>query len=122
MAGNSVDSALDESRAALLQGIRSHAPSDDDVTSFVEQFRDDFTREIKSNDTWAHDREHVLALSRAIGAFAEFLAIRDSQKAITLEELNHAYLTMKDDCGPLKRSLASPRGKYCTGVSSDVLA
>ena len=109
---------LTQCRNAVLSGIRKKKPKPggDDMKTFIGQFKRPFEQTIGAHNTWAKDKEHILALARAIGALAEFYAVKAAKPIVTYDELQAAYRMLGPQCPPVQRGRITIFGKYCTGV------
>jgi hypothetical protein len=110
--------ALMECGAQVIASIHNLPIDPRDVTRFVELFRRDFSNALKMGgnpaDVWLRDRPRVTTLARAIGAFAEFLAIADPAKpgAVGFDHLIGSYRVLGPQC---HRELKILR-QYCETV------
>lgn len=114
-----VDAALGECRDAIRGSIEQLSVADGELDAFVAVFRTDFEREFQAAqarkvDKWSHDRQRVTALARAIGAFAEFLAVADSAQYVSNTHLTLAYRVIGPSCKP-PAGIVLAR-EYCTNV------
>jgi hypothetical protein len=106
------DKALEECRTALYLAIAVRKPSDEDLDTFREKFREDFEAQV-TPEKWEKDRERVTTLARAIGGFAEFLAIAENAERVTFKQLEGAYRVLKPYCKDDTQGIRIRR-EYCS--------
>ena len=101
MNGSNVDAALQECRGFVVASAHHLPMNPNDLDVFIAKFREDFECVFGTNPgAWPADRRRVTSLARAIGAYAEFLALIDKDKTteVAYKHLKGSFEVLGPTC------------------------
>lgn len=113
--------ALMDCKAQVIASIHTMPVDPREVARFVELFRFDFQNALTMGSSelmvWSRDRDRVTTLARAIGAFAEFLAIADTNQpgSVAYDHLLASYRVLGPQCHAEYKAHFIVR-QYCANV------